>query len=140
RLTRFGHAMNEGHHPRDLAAERAGIHHQSAADGAGNSFAEFEAREPARDHRFDQLAEIDARTRGNFDIVDRNFVEALAQPDHQASNAAIADQQVGAMTEAKSRYAGAMRRALRAHQFGFAFDIDEQIRRTADPKRSEGRE
>ena len=101
RLALFGHAMDESHDARDLATERAGIHHQAAADGAGNSFAEFETLESALDDSFDQLAEIDARARGNFHIVDGDLVEALAEPNHQAANAAIADQQVGAMHRGK---------------------------------------
>ena len=65
--------MDESHHSGDFAAERAGVHHQAAADGAGNAFAEFEALEAALDNRFNQRAEIHARARGDFRIVDRNF-------------------------------------------------------------------
>ena len=132
--------MNEGDDSSDLAAERARIHHQPTADGTGNSFAKFETLEATLNHGFDQRAEIDARARDNFHIIDRNLIEAVAEPNHQTSNPAIADQQVGPMTEAKSRHAGATRRGLGAHQLGFVLDGDKQVRRAADSKRGEFRE
>src|SRR5271154_1967418 len=42
RLAGLGDAMHQRDHLCDLAAERAGVHHQAAADRAGNTFAEFE--------------------------------------------------------------------------------------------------
>ncbi len=56
--------MHQRHDAGDLAAEGAGVHHQSAADGAGNSLSEFESFETVLDDGLlDQRAEIHARRR-----------------------------------------------------------------------------
>src|SRR5260370_3509215 len=128
--------MHQSDYLGDLAAERARIHDQSAADGAGNSFAEFEPLESAIDHGLDQGSECGSGARHHFDsvVIELNFFETVAEPHNQAAHPAIAYQQVSPRAETERRNSRAVRGALRVHQLGFLLNRYKQIRRPADLK------
>ena len=85
-------------HVRDLAAMRAGVHPQRAADRAGHAAQEGEAvdsrfRRGARDLR------VERRRAGDHAMVRRRLDRAerlAAEPDHHAAHAAVAHDEVGA--------------------------------------------
>ena len=72
-----------------------------AADRAGNSLAEFETGQPARDDLFDQRSERNAGAGTNLQLGDPDKVEAVAEPHDQAPDAQIAHQQIGPGAEAE---------------------------------------
>src|SRR6202023_647457 len=128
--------MHQRHDFGNFAAERAGVHDQAAADGAGDSFAEFEPLEAAIDNGLDQGSERGRGARDNFDAVaiENYFFETIAKTQHKTAHPAIAYKQVGSRAKAKARYFSAISGGLRVHQLGFVFDINKQIRRPANLK------
>jgi hypothetical protein len=109
---------------------------KTAADSAGDSFAEFETLETSIDDALDQGSERGGGARDNFDAVaiELYFFEAVAESQHEAAHPAIAYQQVGARAEAEARDSGAISGGLGVHQLGFVFDVNKQIRGPADSK------
>src|SRR5438552_18037219 len=120
----------------NFAAERASIHDESAADSTGDSFAEFEPLKAPIDDGLDQGSERSCSSRDNFDAVafELYFFEAVAETEHKTAHTAIADEQVGASSEAEARNSGPIGGGFRVHQLGFVFDVDKQIRGPADSK------
>src|SRR5271156_6399384 len=80
RLARLGHAMHESDNLGNLAAERTRIHHQSAADRAGNAFAEFEPLKTAIDYFLHQRPERGGRASDYSRVVDSYFCETVTEP------------------------------------------------------------
>src|SRR5205807_7441958 len=121
-----GHAVHEGHDFGNIAAERALIHYKSAADSAGNTFAEFETLETASDDGLDQGSERGGGACDHFDAVSIEiyFFETIAETQHEPAHPAVAYQQVCTCAEAEASNTGAIRGGLRVHQFGFIFDIN----------------
>ena len=93
----------------------AGVHDQAAADRAGNSLAEFETGQPARDHFLDQRSERNPGSGANLQFVDPDKVEAFAEPHDQAPDAQIADQQIGPCAEAEGGNVVAIGQRHRGH-------------------------
>src|SRR6185437_9726025 len=135
RLALLVDSMHQPHYPRDFAAERAGVHHQSAADAARDALAELEALEPAFDCLLDQRAELRGCSRAHSHVVELQMRETLSQVNNESAHTAIADQQISARAEAKRRHALAPRRRHRGAQFVFALDREQNVRRPSDPER-----
>ena len=140
RLARLGDAVHKSNDLRDFAAERARVHHQSAADSAGNAFAEFEPLKTPIDNCLDQGTERCASACDDFGVINFYLSEPVAESHHQPAHPAIAHEQIRPSAEAEARHARAIRGGLRMHQFGFVLDVDKQIRRSADSKRRQLRQ
>ena len=85
-----------------LSAHRAGIHPQRAADRRRHTFHPFESAQIRRPRRVSDLFQLRANPRGNFVSVDVDLIEvATRRVNNQATNSAIAHQQVGAAADDK---------------------------------------
>jgi hypothetical protein len=128
-------SVHRPHHPCDFAAERARVHHQSAADTARDALAELKPHKSVLDRLVDQHAELCGRSRTHLQLIELQPRKANAQVNHQPAHAAIADQQIGAGTETERRHPLAPRCRHRGTQLVLVFDREQHVGRTADPKR-----
>ena len=127
--------MDRRHHARHLAAERARVHHQPAADRPGNPFAKFESRQPVLDRRLAPSRRIALLPRHSVhDHRSSYAAKPLAELDHQPAHAAIAHQEIGSGAEAESREFRGDAPPPSRPSIRLALHRDKQIGRTADLK------
>lgn len=94
-------------HVGGLAAMRAGIHAQRAADRARDAAVEGEPVETGLGGRLGEAHVGNRGAHGQRVAVDRDAAERLAaEPDHHARHPAVADDQVRAETDDRDRHVG----------------------------------
>ena len=116
-----------------LAAIGAAVHAQRAADAAGNAAHECKSGNAGflRRARYFHIGHCGA---GAYIVFfDRNLIEAAAEPDHDAWNAAVAHNQIGAKPDDRN---GDIARQIgeKIRQIAFVFGHEQKLRRAADAK------
>ena len=117
-----------------LAAMRAGIHAQRAANRAGNAPVEGEPGDPGRRRCLCQAQIGDCRAGADAGAAKRcDFVEPAREPDHHARHAAVADEQVRAHAHHHHRHvSGAVRQEI--SEVVLVRRREEELRRPARPE------
>jgi hypothetical protein len=142
-FTHLASAVHDAHGLDDidgLGAVAAGVHDHRAADGAGDAGVELQPR----DARVGRLAGQDGVGHGaaGLDAIGAqgfDGVEALAQADHHALDAAVADQQVRAHPDGHHRH-GRVQGFQEVRQVLLVGRQEHHVGRTADPEPGERRQ
>ena len=121
-------------HVLGLAAIGSGVHAQRAADGAGNAEQEFEAADIRRRRCFRDALVKRGRACGHDVTLGARLAEtARRQANDDAGQAAIANDEIGANTDAIDRNVAAQM-AQEMREVFFIGRREQHLRRTADAK------
>ena len=100
------HRLGRGDDIDQLMAIGAGVHAQRPADGAGNAGEEFETGDARLGRRAGDVEVEGRRTGADMPRPDADLGEAAAEPQHDARDAAVAHQQIGADADDGDRHIG----------------------------------